>query len=75
VPNIIVKCYATLTMYCPPEGVLALPEPTDVAALVSMLDIPPEEVKLIFVNGKRADMDQVLAEGDRVGLFPPVGGG
>jgi sulfur-carrier protein len=62
-------------MYCPPEGVLALPEPIDVAALVSMLDIPPEEVKLIFVNGKRADTDQVLAEGDRVGLFPPVGGG
>jgi sulfur carrier protein ThiS len=74
-PKITIKCYATLGTYCPPEGVLALPEPTDIAALVTMLEIPPEEVKLIFVNGKRADTDQVLAEGDRVGLFPPVGGG
>jgi sulfur-carrier protein len=42
---------------------------------MEMLGIPPGEVKLRFVNGKQAKDDQVLAEGDRVGLFPPVGGG
>jgi sulfur carrier protein ThiS len=75
VPKITIKCYATLAFYCPPEGELTVPEGTDLAGLITMLEIPPEEVKLIFINNKRADEEHLLAEGDRVGLFPPVGGG
>jgi sulfur carrier protein ThiS len=75
VPRIMLKCYATLTAYCPSEGEINLPEATTVAGLLNMLDIPPDEVKLIFVNGKRVGQDQLLHEGDRIGLFPPVGGG
>lgn len=75
VPVITLHCYATLAAYCPPEGELAVPASTDLAGLMEMLGIPPGEVKLRFVNGKQAKDDQVLAEGDRVGLFPPVGGG
>lgn len=48
---------------------------TRVGQLISDLGIPEETVKLIFVNGRKAPLDQVLADGDRVGLFPPVGGG
>ena len=29
----------------------------------------------LTVNGVSADMDRSLADGDRVGIFPPVGGG
>jgi molybdopterin converting factor small subunit len=75
VPAITLKCYATLAVYCPPGGEAVLPESTDIDALLAMLQIPPDEVKLVFVNGRRADLDRVLADGDRVGLFPPVGGG
>jgi sulfur-carrier protein len=75
VPVITLKCYATLESYCPPEGEIPVPESTDLAGLLAILGIPPDEVKLRFVNGKQAKDDQVLVEGDRVGLFPPVGGG
>jgi sulfur-carrier protein len=76
VPVITLHCYATLAAYCPIEGeAVVVPESTDLAGLMEMLGIPPGEVKLRFVNGKQAKDDQVLAEGDRVGLFPPVGGG
>ncbi len=74
-PVITLQCYATLAAYSPPEGEVAVPESTDLAGLMRMLGIPPEEVKLRFVNGKLARDEQALVEGDRVGLFPAVGGG
>lgn len=33
------------------------------------------EPRISFVNGRHAPDDQVLAEGDRVALFPPIAGG
>ncbi len=74
-PVITLKCYATLAAYNPPKGEMTVPESTNLAGLVEMLGIPPGEVKLMFVNGRGSRQDQVLSEGDRVGLFPPVGGG
>ena len=43
--------------------------------LLAKLAIPAGEVKIAMVNGVSAELTQVLAAGDRVGLFPPVGGG
>jgi len=43
--------------------------------LIQDLGIDENMVKLVFVNGRKALADQLLADGDRVGLFPPVGGG
>lgn len=43
--------------------------------LVEKLHIPEEEVFSFLVNGLRKDLDVVLAEGDRVSIFPAVGGG
>jgi molybdopterin converting factor small subunit len=39
------------------------------------LQVPADTVKLIFLNGIHAQADQILKEGDRVGVFPPVAGG
>ncbi len=39
------------------------------------LEIPPEEVKLIMVNGIGSTWDKVLEGDERVAFFPPVGGG
>ncbi len=39
------------------------------------LDIGEDEVHLIFVNSARAGLDTELKDGDRLGLFPAVGGG
>ena len=34
-----------------------------------------EEQRITFVNGRHADDDLELTEGDRVAVFPPVAGG
>lgn len=43
--------------------------------IVGELGIPDTEVGIIFINGRNADLDQALAEGDTLSLFPLVGGG
>ncbi len=43
--------------------------------LINSLGIPPDEVKIIMLNGKAAAKDSFIQDGDRVGLFPAVGGG
>lgn len=41
-------------------------------ALLALLDIPPEAVEVIFVNGKASAPDQAaIHPGDRVALAPP----
>mgnify|MGYP001772771961 CR=1 FL=1 len=79
--KVTARVYATLKRYLPEEQAnndveFELPAGTTVRELIeNFLKIPPEAVKVVFVNGKHADMDQVLNDGDRVGVFPPVAGG
>jgi molybdopterin converting factor small subunit len=78
--NVRVRVFATLRRFFPG---LAMGEPVPVSLqagatvrdLAAHLGVPAEEVKLIFANGLSRDLDYVLAEGDDLGLFPPVGGG
>ena len=74
--QIEVKCFATLARF-QPEGAEAyeLEDGSSVARLIVALGIAPDEVKIVFVNGRHADPGTVIAAGDRVGLFPAVGGG
>lgn len=46
-----------------------------IAQLIDSLPISAGEAKLIFVNGVRAEPETQLHGGERVGIFPPVGGG
>ena len=46
-----------------------------VGALLTRLDVPEDQIKLVFVDGVKADLATILAGGERVGIFPPVGGG
>ena len=46
-----------------------------IQALAERLAIPIEEIKIVFVNGITVELDHPLCDGDRVGVFPPVGGG
>ncbi len=62
--------------YDPLAGLEVEPRPGESAAeLMARLGIPPDKVKVIMINGLAAGPDTILADGDRVGLFPPVGGG
>ena len=70
------KCYATLAPLTPGNADAFPIKPGEtVLDLMTRLSIPPEEVKIVFVNGLTVPLDKQLADGDRVGVFPPVGGG
>jgi molybdopterin converting factor small subunit len=43
--------------------------------LVDYFQLPPDQVKLVYVNGIYREMDFQLQESDEVGIFPPIGGG
>ena len=74
--HIQIKLFATFLEKLPDNADLfPVEEGTTVANLADRLGIDPRDVKLIFINGRKGALDSVLAEGDRVGLFPPVGGG
>ncbi len=78
--RVTVKLFATLTRYR--EGLQAgRPFEMNLSAgaclqdLLRELKIPPEESRVMFVNGLIHEPDWSLKEGDQVGIFPPVGGG
>ncbi len=75
-----VKLFATLRDLYPGLGVgeameVELPAGADVETLVERLRLPPDQVKIVFVNGIVRQAAHTLSDGDEVGIFPPVGGG
>lgn len=46
-----------------------------VSDLMRRLGIPEDKVKVIMVNGRHASPDRIMADGDRLAIFPAVGGG
>ena len=74
--KIQVKLYATLRKFLPDDSNEMDVEPgTSVRDLLKRLGIPDTEAKLIFINGRRGSIDTILQGGERLGIFPPVGGG
>lgn len=74
--RIQLKLYATLQAFLPPEGEYYPITPgMTVQELLSQLNLPVDSAKLIFVDGRKADLWSKLDGGERVGIFPPVGGG
>lgn len=76
--DINLKCFATLAEAdtCDYKGstTKTVAQGATVRDLLKEAKIAEKDVKLIFVNGKRAEIDTVLRAGDQVGLAPPVGG-
>ncbi|MDR7867037.1 MAG: MoaD/ThiS family protein [Sporomusaceae bacterium] len=74
-----IRLYATLRQAVPasPDGVVPLdiPDGATVAQVLGLIKIDPADVRMIMVNGVAAELGQTLRDGDRLGLFPPLGGG
>lgn len=70
-----IKCFATLNQYTPPEGKINFEPGLRVKDVIQKLNIPLEEVKVVFVNGEHSSLDTPLKDGDRIGIFPAIGGG
>ena len=78
--EIEVRAYATLARFLPVGAVdktcrIEFDADVSVSHILERLGIPEDSVKLIFINGVHAQKTTILTDGDRVGLFPPVGGG
>ena len=78
--TVCVRLYATLRQLRPglrigEELPVELPNGATVGQLIQQLELPDEEVKLVFVNGIVRSRAHALADGDELGIFPPVGGG
>lgn len=79
------KLFATLSKLLPAEAQrtsrvdLELEPGTTVQDLIDRYRIPPDQCALVLVNGAfvaPADRaTRILAEGDTVAIWPPVGGG
>ena len=48
---------------------------TTVQNVVDQLEIPPEHLSLILINGRDGNLTSTFCEGDYLTIFPPVGGG
>lgn len=74
--GIEIKLFATLTQFLPENSDdFPIDEGETIASLMDKIGVPKDEVTLMFINSARAYPDSVLKDDDRVGLFPPVGGG
>ncbi len=78
--KIATNLFASLTRY-KPEGIgtdfwmVECEEGTMVSTLLQEIGVPLGEVALIFINGVHGKMESVPKDMDRLGVFPPVGGG
>jgi molybdopterin converting factor small subunit len=54
---------------------LERPEGITVGGLVDELELPLAELGFVLVRGRHAGLEQKLAPGDTVSVFPKVGGG
>ena len=54
---------------------LDLPEGKKVFDVINSLSLRPGEVWLSVVNGELVEKDHLLHDGDRLSLYPPIGGG
>lgn len=74
--HIQIKLFASLQRFTPASADnYAIEAGITIQNVLDQLDIPQEKAKLIFIDGIKADLNTALNGGERVGIFPPVGGG
>jgi sulfur-carrier protein len=74
--NITIKLFASLKRFLPASSENYPIEPgITVKKLLDELCVPKDEVKIIFIDGVKHDLGSILKGGERVGIFPAVGGG
>ena len=75
-PHIQIKLFASLQKFMPQSAEnYAIETGISVGTLLQQLGIAKDMIKLVFIDSVRADLTSTLQGGERVGIFPPVGGG
>ena len=76
-PTIEIRLFASLKKYLPADSASSYPvEPgIPLSVVLDRLAVPEDEVKLVFVDGVKKGTGILLQGGERIGVFPPIGGG
>jgi molybdopterin converting factor small subunit len=73
--EIEVRLFAGLRQFAQQNEKIELDDGKKVSDLLERLGIPPSKVAIILVNGRHAEQDQPLQDGETVSLFPAIAGG
>ncbi len=79
--KVSVKLYATLRKFAPPKTDIGESfevefKGTTISDLIEQLGFTQELARIVFVNDNQtSDLLSPLRDGDKVVMFPPVGGG
>ena len=74
--HIQVRLFASLQKFMPASADnYAIEAGITVGALLQQLDVPLDMIKIVFIDNVHAELTSILKGGERVGFFPPVGGG
>jgi molybdopterin converting factor small subunit len=73
--NLTVKLFATLQIGRFEIRDEQFPDGTTVHDVMQKHGLTKEQVLLMLINGRHADYGTILADGDTIALFPPIGGG
>lgn len=74
--HITINLFATLKKFTPVSSDSYSIKPgITVKKLLEELSVPEDEVRLVFIDGVKHDLGSILKGGERVGIFPAVGGG
>ncbi|MEJ2655931.1 MAG: MoaD/ThiS family protein [Desulfobacterales bacterium] len=74
--HITIKLFASLKKFMPASSEnYPIASGTTIKKLLETLGVPEDEVKLVFIDGVKHDLTFPLNGGERVGIFPGVGGG
>ena len=74
--HVTINLFASLKKFTPVSSDSYPVKPgITVKKLLEELCVPEDEVKLVFIDGVKHDLASILKGGERVGIFPAVGGG
>ncbi|HUW40572.1 MAG TPA: MoaD/ThiS family protein [Rectinemataceae bacterium] len=73
--RVTLRLFASLRTGRFDEAEFELPPAATVGEALDAAGVPRLEAAIVFVDGRHADFDHPLAEGDSLGVFPPIGGG
>jgi molybdopterin synthase sulfur carrier subunit len=70
------RLFATLAAQLPDNALhYPIEAGTTIDQLIKLLGVAAPDARLVFINGVRSTLEDQLFGGERVGIFPPVGGG
>jgi sulfur-carrier protein len=73
--NVNIKLFATLRTGRFVTKNLKIPNNSSIQTLCNEIGIPDDEKIIILINGRHAEKDYIISEGDTLAIFPIIGGG